>query len=45
MKLALEDTDLKLGKVHTAKSLHCLHWVGRDMREEEEETNVSVKKI
>ena len=45
MKLALGDTDLKLGKVLTAKILHGLHWVGRDMGEEEEETDVGVKKI
>jgi hypothetical protein len=45
MKLALEDTDSKLGKVLTAKSLHGLHWVGRDMGEEEEETDVGVKKL
>ena len=31
MELALGDTDLKLGKVLTAKSLHCPHWIGRDM--------------
>jgi hypothetical protein len=35
MKLALGDTDLKLGKVLTAQSLHVLHWVGRDMRQED----------